>query len=266
VANPPLSSLTTTPLAANQQLGVVSFNIQGGIHTQAYHHYLTRASWQQLLPHSNKPNQLKAIAKVVKPYDIVGLQEVDGGSFRSSYINQLGFIAKQAGFPFDYQQTTRNLGRLAQYGNGFLSRYQPCEINQYSLPGLPGRGAIIARLQLTQGSLVIVSLHLALSKRAQNRQLAYVKEQITGEDHVILMGDLNCRAHRLLTKTPLKDSALVLPTANLNTFPSWRPRQAIDHILVTASLAVKQVSVLPCQLSDHLPIAAHISLPATIKL
>ncbi|MDX1464752.1 MAG: EEP domain-containing protein, partial [Halomonas sp.] len=39
-----------TPLLDGGHLKLLTFNLQVGIQTSAYHHYLTR-SWQHLLPH-----------------------------------------------------------------------------------------------------------------------------------------------------------------------------------------------------------------------
>ncbi|MGL6250822.1 MAG: endonuclease/exonuclease/phosphatase family protein, partial [Billgrantia desiderata] len=59
--------------------------MQVGIQTSAYHHYLTR-SWQHLLPHPQRARRLDMVSSVLSRFDIVGLQEVDGGSFRSSNV------------------------------------------------------------------------------------------------------------------------------------------------------------------------------------
>jgi endonuclease/exonuclease/phosphatase family metal-dependent hydrolase len=49
-----------------------------------------------------------------------------------------------------------------------------------------------------------------------------------------------------------------------STFPSWRPRRAIDHILTTPSVRVEELWTLPHPVSDHLPLAARVSLPIEI--
>ena len=102
-------------------LRLLTFNMQVGIHTAAWHHYVTRG-WQHVLPHPMRRKRLELIAAAITPYDIVGLQEVDGGSFRSGNVNQVDSLAETAEFPHRYQQLNRNLGRLAQHSNGLLSR------------------------------------------------------------------------------------------------------------------------------------------------
>ena len=45
-------------------LRLLSFNIQVGINTQKYHHYLTR-SWQHLLPSASRQHQLGKVAQLL---------------------------------------------------------------------------------------------------------------------------------------------------------------------------------------------------------
>lgn len=241
-------------------LKLLSFNIQVGINTQKYHHYLTR-SWQHLLPATGRHNILGQIGRVLSDFDLVALQEVDGGSMRSGYVNQVEHLAREGQFPFWYQQLNRNLGRFAQHSNGLLSRFAPDYLEDHKLPGvLPGRGAILTSFGEGHNSLLVVMMHLALSTRGRANQLAYIRERIADHKHVVLMGDMNTHAEDLLERSPLKDSKL--HTAHLpGTYPSWKPARVLDHILISPSLKIEQVEVLTQPISDHLPVAMHIRLP-----
>ena len=53
-----------------------------------------------------------------------------------------------------------------------------------------------------------------------------------------------------------------LPETPPPTFPSWKPRRAIDHVLLSRPLALARLETLPALRSDHLPLAADILLPA----
>jgi len=146
------------------RIRLLTFNIQVGIATEAYHHYLTR-SWQHLLPHRGRQENLDRIAKLLRNYDVVALQECDGGSMRSGFVNQVQYLAEQGGFPYWRQQLNRNLGRIAQHSNGILSRYRPLAVEEHRLPALiPGRGAIVAYYGNPEDPLVLVLMHLSLSK------------------------------------------------------------------------------------------------------
>lgn len=243
-------------------LRLLSYNIQAAIGTRSFHHYITR-SWRHVLPDWRGLQRLDNIAQVLAHYDLVSLQEVDGGSLRSGFVNQVSYLADLARFEYWYQQLNRDLGKLGQYGNGVLSRFVPYEIEDHKLPGLKGRGAIVAKYGDADNTLVLVGLHLALSERARFRQLAYVREIIQHHEHVIVMGDMNCRSEQIID-TPLRDTHLTQVSGAHPTYPSWRPTRNIDHILVSPSLKINHVKVLDYDYSDHRPIAMEVQLPRNL--
>ncbi|MAL97400.1 endonuclease/exonuclease/phosphatase family protein [Hydrocarboniclastica marina] len=245
----------------HRHLRLLTFNIQVGISTSSYRHYVTR-SWQHFLPHRGRSDNLDSIGQLLRNYDVVALQECDGGSLRSGFVNQVQYLADASGFPYWHQQLNRNMGRFAQHSNGLLSRYRPLSVEEHKLPGLiPGRGAIVARYGSERDPLVLVLMHLALSKVAQNRQLAYIRDLIDEYEHVVLMGDMNAHAEQLLTRTPLRGTNLVPLPGVAASFPSWRPERALDHILVSPSLRIRGAEVVRFPVSDHLPIALDVALP-----
>ena len=202
--------LESTGLPADQRLRLLSFNIQVGISTERYRHYLTR-SWQHLLPHTGRSGNLQKIGDLLGDFDLVALQEADGGSLRSGYVNQVEHLAQLGAFPYWYQQLNRNLGRLAQHSNGVLSRLKPSAIEDHPLPGPKGRGAILLRFGEGPEALVVVMMHLALGARTRSLQLAYIRELIGGYKHQVLMGDMNTHASDLLQSSPLRDLGLLAP-------------------------------------------------------
>ncbi|BAP42336.1 endonuclease/exonuclease/phosphatase family protein [Pseudomonas sp. 21LCFQ02] len=254
--------LSASGLPDNGRLRLLSFNIQVGINTQRYHHYLTR-SWQHVLPHFGRAGNLQKIGALIGDFDLVALQEADGGSLRSGYINQVEHLAQLGAFPYWYQQLNRNLGRLAQHSNGVLSRLKPGSIEDHPLPGPAGRGAILMRFGEGDDALVVVMMHLALGARTRTRQLAYIRELIGNYRHQVLMGDMNTHATDLLEHSPLRDLGLLAPQIEA-TFPSWRPQRCLDHILLSPTLTLERVQVLAQPISDHLPVAVEIRLPASL--
>ncbi len=253
-----------SPPQKRESLHLISFNIQVGIKTHAFHHYVTRG-WQHLLPHRQRHKTLEQIGRLLRQYDVVALQEADGGSLRSGFVNQVQYLADVGRFPYWYQQLNRNLGKLAQHSNGVLSRIRPSYVEDHPLPGIiPGRGAILARFGTGEHSLLIIVLHLSLGARAQDRQLRYVRDLVEHHPHVVLMGDMNSPLEHLQTRTPLQGLGLKSPEHTLHTFPSWQPVHALDHILVSPSLEIRHVKVLDCTISDHRPIAMEIGLPLSL--
>lgn len=239
-------------------LSLLSYNIQVGIHTRRYQDYLFK-SWQHVWPCRSRMENLDKISELVRHFDLVALQEVDGGSFRTGFINQVEYLATRSGQPYWFQQLNRNLGRLAQHSNGVISRFEPHSIDTHALPGVRGRGAIAFQFGDVE-PLLVVMMHLALSKRAQDQQLRFIRNLIRQYPHVILMGDMNTHSMRLLYDSPLRDCHLKSAHARA-TFPSWQPQRCLDHILVSKHLQIVQMGVLDFTLSDHLPVALEIKLP-----
>jgi endonuclease/exonuclease/phosphatase family metal-dependent hydrolase len=54
------------------------------------------------------------------------------------------------------------------------------------------------------------------------------------------------------------------PAQSMPTFPSWKPRRALDHILTSPAIQLDKMWALPQAFSDHLPLAAEIRLPAHV--
>ncbi|WP_054889963.1 endonuclease/exonuclease/phosphatase family protein [Pseudomonas sp. NBRC 111129] len=246
------------------RLRLLSFNIQVGISTERYRHYLTR-SWQHLLPHNGRAGNLQKIGKLLSDFDLVALQEADGGSLRSGFVNQVEHLAQLGAFPYWYQQLNRNLGRFAQHSNGVLSRLKPQLLEDHPLPGPAGRGAILVRFGEGEDALIVVVMHLALGAKTRALQLGYIRELIGGYRHQVLMGDMNTHAADLLEHSPLRDLGLVAPQVEA-TFPSWRPQRCLDHILLSSSLTLERVEVLAQPISDHLPVAVEIRLPDALTV
>lgn len=241
-------------------LRLLSFNIQVGISTGAYWHYLTR-SWKHFLPHQERFKNLERIGFMLNDFDLVAIQEADGGSLRSNNINQVQQLAQLAKFPYWYQQLNRNFGPFAQHSNGLLSRVNVHSLEDHPLPGPAGRGAILLQIGSGPDAVAVVMMHLALGSKVRNLQLGYVRELVQDYKHYVLMGDLNTHVDDLLYRSPLRTLDLRAPQS-IATFPSWNPQQCLDHILVSSELKIGQVSVLPLPISDHLPVATEIILPS----
>ncbi|MEN8205202.1 MAG: endonuclease/exonuclease/phosphatase family protein [Pseudomonadota bacterium] len=249
-----------------QRIRLLSYNVQAGISTGRYRHYITR-SWKHVLPHAQRFSNLDRVARLVKDYDIVGLQELDAGSLRSGYINLTQYLSEKAHMPFWSDQTNRRLGRFARHSTGVLSRFHPSEIIEHRLPGrIPGRGALFIRYGTRHESLVVLILHMALGRRARLRQFDYISEIVNEYRHVVVMGDLNCHSQSAEMDYLINRTMMSEPIHGVCTFPSWCPQRNIDHILVTPTLQVDHVKALNFSLSDHLPVEMQITLPESVRL
>lgn len=250
----------------DRYLRILSYNLQVGIKTSRASQYFT-GSWKHFIPHGQRLVNLDNTIHFLEKHDVVGLQETDGGSLRSNYINLTEYLAERARFPHWYHQVNRNLGHIAKHSNGLLSRLKPYEIEDLRLPGLiPGRQAMLAKYGSEKETLAVFVLHLALGKRARFRQLAMISEKVNQYEHAIVMGDLNCKVDSNEMQNLFKQTKLHEPLEKMNTFPSWRPQHHIDHILVTSELEVMEVKPLNHSCSDHLPLSMKVKLPASLVL
>jgi len=247
--------------SVHRRLRLLSYNIQSGVYTRHYREYLTKG-WKQWLPHKERLLNLNRIDEVVKGHDLVALQEVDSGSLRSGFVDQTEYLSHRAGFAHWYGQVNRNMGAIAQHSNGLLSRLRPQRITEHKLPGLPGRGAILAEYATADGALLgVVVIHLALGRRGRGRQLGHIAELVAQHRYLVVMGDFNCSCESRELRDLMAETGLHGATCDLKTFPSWRPIRNLDHILVSPQMGIKSVRVLDYPMSDHLPVSMEVEFP-----
>lgn len=244
---------------------LLSYNLQVGIETHGYGDYL-RQSWRHLLPDSKRQIHLNHLASWLKDYDIVALQEVDVGSLRSQYINQVEFLAKQGGFPHYYQQQNRQLAGVAAHANGILSKMASSHSIEHKLPGkLPGRGALQVSYQIAGKEVLVLSVHLALGKRARNQQLRYLAETVQDHEHFVIMGDMNCTGQQAECELMKYGLNVHRAVEHLLTFPRWQPKYSFDQIWVSQGLKVVARKSPNFGVSDHRPISIEIEIPSKMN-
>ena len=255
-------AVPATMAVPERRLRLLSCNILAGASVQRYSEYLTR-SINAVLPGRSKMDNLDRLAEVLPQFDVIGLQEADAGSLRSGFLNQTRYLAETAGLPFWSHQPNRPMARLAHSANGLISRMEPYSVLDYPLPSrIPGRGALLVRFGAEASALTVMIAHLSLSATARARQLAFIGEVLHDYPHAVLMGDLNTEASSPEMRHLFRHCSLQPPTQPMPTFPSWKPRRSLDHILTSPAISLEKVWALPQAFSDHLPLAAEIRLPA----
>ena len=247
-------------------LRLLTYNIQVAIGSRRYRHYVSHG-WKYVMPHGQSLHNLDRIAELIRDFDIVGLQEADGGSFRTAFVDQARYLASSAGYRFCESMVTRDFGRFAQHTNSLLSRIPIQAVHEHRLPGaMDGRGTLEARFNLDSRPLTVFVTHLALSQRTRKRQTAYLAHLVQKAGPSVVMGDFNAKPGSPEI-TQLRDEAgLAMSNRPAHaTLPSWRPRAAVDHILATPELTLEEYGPIPELLSDHLPVQATVrwSAPET---
>src|SRR5690606_24519870 len=240
---------------------LLSANIQAGSSTRRYSDYAMR-SWSHVLPAGNKRGALDAIARLAGNHDIVGLQESDPGSWRSGFTNQTHYLAERGGFDYWTHQPNRRVGNVASSANGLLSKLEPLEVTDHSLPGrISGRGVLLARFGEGDDGLVVAVAHLSLGSQSRLAQLSFIAELLSEHPHAALMRDFNCTSARPDMAGLSRHTRLQPPACAVLTFPSWQPQRAIDHILVTGDLGCREMRALPAAASDHLALSLELDVP-----
>jgi endonuclease/exonuclease/phosphatase family metal-dependent hydrolase len=238
-------------------LRLITYNIQVAIGSRRYRHYVSHG-WKYVMPHGQSLHNLDRIAGIIQDFDVVGLQEADGGSFRTAFVDQARYLAASAGFRFCESMITRDFGRFAQHTNSLLSRLPVQGIHEHRLPGaMDGRGVLEARFNLDGRPLTVFVTHLALRQRTRMRQVAYLAQLVRAAGPSVVMGDFNAKPRSRELTYLCEHAGLHLSTRPAHaTLPSWRPRAAVDHILATPEITLESYGPIPELLSDHLPVQA----------
>ena len=249
------------PAPGTRTLKIISYNIQAAIGSEAPSHYVTRVH-RQFLHTKAKDDILRKVGKTIEPYDIACLQEIDLGGRRSNFESQVKGLFAATTFTDATFQENRVVRKISRHGNVILSRQEMDDAHDLKLPAkMGGRGALIACYPLTDTEhLTVVNLHLSLGEAEQVYQLEHLADEIDDHRHVVVCGDFNTFPTSPSVKSLIKACKLKYPGRAKATYPSWGPRHALDHILVSNHIKVENYGPLKARHSDHLPVAATLTL------
>ncbi len=204
--------------------------------------------------------QLQRIVKFIRSVhpDVVGLIEVDAGSYRSRRMNQARVIAEALGHCHAYaskygaDSMVSRLPIFRNQGNAFVVRDSQQEVRCHFFR--KGIKRLVLELELPE--VVIFLVHLALRARVRSHQLRDLYDLVRrARKPVLVAGDFNAwwGPH----ETFLFQEALGLRNADPHgrpTFPSWKPRRQLDLLLHDPNIVVDRFEVPNVVLSDHLPV------------
>lgn len=196
--------------------------------------------------------------------DIVGLVEIDSGSYRSGRRNQAEELAAKIGHYHAYRIKYRQQGMLVRLpvlnkqANAFLTRdVIRNETFHYFERGFK---RLVIELELDTVNLFLV--HLALFFRTRHYQLADLYDLVRqSEKPCVVAGDFNAfsgeREMRLfLSATGLRSANV----EHLPTYPSWAPRRELDFVMYSPGLRLRSFRMPRVLLSDHLPMLCDFEL------
>lgn len=195
--------------------------------------------------------------------DIVALQEVDRRLPPRPAALPPGLLRQHSDFGIlPFALTEEGLG---WHGQALLVRgeHKITALKRIVLPGLEPRGAIMAELDLPQGSLRVVGVHLGLLRRYRLMQMRAIRASMSKRPGMptVILGDFNEWSTRG-GMGPLTD--LFRIHAPGRSFHATRPVAALDRVALTRDLHLRDAGVLQTPLarvaSDHLPIWADIRM------
>lgn len=190
--------------------------------------------------------------------DVMGLIEVDEGSFRSRRQNQAEQIARALGhyhtYRSKYAETSmaRWLPVVSKQGNAFLSRDTITDARFHYFS--EGAKRLVIELELEHVTLFLV--HLALRFRIRHHQLNDLYRLVKdSRKPVVVAGDFN--AFWGPREMQMFMAATGLTSANPTgrpSFPSWTPTRQLDFILHSPQILSKRFWMPAVTYSDHLPL------------
>ncbi len=190
--------------------------------------------------------------------DIIGLVEVDSGSYRSGKYCQAQRIAEVLDYSHVVESKYANdslaqkVPVLKKQSNALLSKEQVLHHHFHYFEEGVKRLVIQAELE----ELMVFIVHLSIKYRHRQNQLEHL-HQLVRQAHkpVIVAGDFN-------TFWGSRELNLFLAATNLRnanpddrpSHPSHSPHRQIDFILHSQELRVSNFAVPDIQLSDHKPL------------
>lgn len=191
--------------------------------------------------------------------DVIGLIEVDTGSYRSENVNQAARISKHLSnfhhstTKYGDSLTGRVLPILSSQGNAVLTRDRESNSIYHYFPS--GFKRLV--IELDMGLYRFFLLHLALSKRVRQIQLNHIANLLhTNRNRpFIIGGDFNTFGGTREIESICQELNLINPNSNnMPTFPAWEPKHQIDFILCSKEVKIVNFTIPEVKLSDHLPV------------
>jgi endonuclease/exonuclease/phosphatase family metal-dependent hydrolase len=199
----------------------------------------------------------------VKP-DVIGLVEIDSGSFRSENVCQAGAIAQRLGYThvvetkYGANRMMRKVPVLNKQGNALLTNQEIVSHRFHYFD--EGFKRLVIEAQLPEVTIFLVHLSLTFRQRQQQlRRLHQLVSQASGP--VIVAGDFNVLWGDRELDLFLAATGLV--SANdlgRPSHPSRSPKRQLDFILYSPELEASNFNIPMVRFSDHVPLVCDFAL------
>ena len=201
--------------------------------------------------------RITAFLRELEP-DLVGLIEVDHGSYRTGGKNQAEQLAEALGhyhshsIKYAERSFWRHVPVVRNQGNAFLARDRIRNETFHFFD--QGMKRLVIELELEH--LVVYLVHLALGARARHRQLDVLYQLVKKTSKpCVVAGDFNMLWGEGEIDMFLAASGLQSANSErLPTYPSKQPHRHLDFILYSKGISVQNFCVPQVGFSDHLPL------------
>ena len=198
--------------------------------------------------------------------DIVGLVEVDGGSFRSGRVNQAEHIATALGHyhTFESKYGDHSWVRFLPVANKQVNAFLTSDVVHQEKFLYFDHGVKRLVIQLDLEKLTVFLVHLSIKFRHRQHQLSDLYSLLKdAKKPYLLAGDFNVfwgdpEIELFLAATGLKSAN----EADRPTYPSWAPKRELDLILYSPGIRVTHFEIPPVTYSDHLPLVCDFEVEA----
>lgn len=202
-------------------------------------------------------DKIREFIRTVNP-DLLGLVEVDGGSFRTCQLCQAELLAEQLGYhhvietKYGSASMAHKLPLLKTQGNAVLSR-EPIISHRFHYFDEGVKRLII---QACTERLTVFLVHLSLTYRNRQYQLEGLYKLIRQVNRpVILAGDFNVLWGERELELFLGATGLVSANPEKKpSHPSHSPKRELDFILHSPELQVTNFQIPTVTFSDHTPL------------
>jgi len=189
--------------------------------------------------------------------DIIGLVEIDTGSYRTDQMNQVKKIAKHLNHfhvcdvKYGKNSLLRRIPYLRSQSNAILTALENGDSKFHFMPC--GMKKLVIESKINNVSFFLV--HLALTKKVRQIQLRYLEKLIPKDQHVIVAGDFNTmqgcsELDNFMQKCGLRNAN----SENHATYPAWDAQKELDYILCSENIEINAFEVPKVKFSDHHPL------------
>ena len=154
---------------------------------------ITVASYNvQCLSYGTQLIQISEEIKSINP-DIIGIQELDNNTNRTSNTNQLENLARMAGYEYYYYSKTIDHDG-GEYGHGIMSKYpiKDFETVAFAIQDNENRCFSRAKIKINGKEITFYNTHLEFGGNIQAKQISQIFDLAQDDEYFIITGDMNC--------------------------------------------------------------------------